>query len=412
MRERLAVALVALTLTVVAVLLVERAYATAALVQAGEQREVEQSADLLATVLGETRVPVTPALLDGVLNVGEHVEYVAPDGTRVESAAHDEDAGDHAGEDVVVTRPVDGGGTLTFSRHEEVVADRVADALLPLVLVGLGLLLVAGLAAVLIAGWLSRPFRELAAWAEHIGRGDFDVRVPRYAVPEADAVGRALRVSAEDLDTLVRRERDFAVHASHQLRTPITALRLELEDLALSPQTPAEVVPAVSGALGQLDRLSDNVATLLDASRSSRFGVVTDIDLAALVRDTVQRWRRLAPRRALVDQCDGPVAVHLPAGSLMQLMDVLIGNAVTHGTGTVTISVRRRNSYAEVLVADRGASGAAVAGARTPLARGTGGLATATETAEALGGQLRLTEAEHTTFSLVLPLSRHETVDA
>jgi signal transduction histidine kinase len=411
MRERLAVALVALTLGVVTVLLVERAYATAALIQAAEQREVQRSADLLATLLGETQAPVTSRLLEDVLNAGEHVEYVAADGTRVEWAVHEDEADDHSDQDVVVTQPVDGGGTLTFTRHEEVVADRVADALLPLVLVGLGLLAVAGLAAVLIAGWLSRPFRELAATAEHIGRGDFDVRVPRYAVPEADAVGRALRVSAEDLDTLVRRERDFAAHASHQLRTPITALRLELEDLALAPQTPPEVVPALSGALGQLDRLSDNVAAVLDASRGSRFGVVSDLDLAALVRDTVQRWRGLAPRRALVDQCDGPVAVHLPAGSLMQLMDLLIGNAVTDGSGTVTVSVRRHNSYAEVLVADRGAGEVAGAGARSPLARGTAGLATAMETAEALGGQLRLAEAEHTTFSLVLPLSRRETVE-
>ncbi len=410
MRERLVVAFVSLTLAVVAVLLVERAYATASLIEANEQRKVERSADLLATVLGGTQAAVTPGLLEDVLNVGEHVEYVDADGTRVASAAHDGQA-DDTDEDIVVTRPVPGGGTITLTRDEEVVADRVADALLPLVLVGLGLILVAGLAAVAIAGRLSRPFRELAECAEHIGRGDFDVPVPRYAVPEADAVGRALRVSAEDLDTLVRRERDFAAHASHELRTPITALRLELEDLAIAPQTPPEVVSALSGALGQLDRLSSTVATLLDSSRGSRFGAVTDIDLAALVRDTVRRWRGLAPRRELLGHCDEVVAVHLPAGSLMQLMDVLIGNAVTHGTGTVTVSVREHTGYAEVLVADEGSRDVAVVGSGSPVARGAGGLATATETAEALGGQLRLTESENTTFSLVLPLTQRETVD-
>jgi signal transduction histidine kinase len=244
---------------------------------------------------------------------------------------------------------------------------------------------------------------ELAAYAERIGRGDFDVDVPRYDVPEADAVGRALRASAHDLGTLVRRERDFAAHASHELRTPITATRLEIEDLALSSQPSPEVASRLSAALGQLDRLSATVAEMLDASRESRVGATVDIDLAALVRDTVARWRALAPGRRIDAECDGVVAVRMPAGALMQVMDVLIGNAVKHGEGDVRVTVTETAAYAEVRVGDDGSRDHAASRVRNPETPLTGGLATAAEIAASLGGQLRLTDDVRTTFSLVLP---------
>jgi signal transduction histidine kinase len=261
-----------------------------------------------------------------------------------------------------------------------------------------------------LARRLVRPFADLADAAGRIGRGDYDVEVPRSTVPEADAVALALRATTGDLRNLERREREFAAHASHDLRTPLTATRLELEDLALSADTPPEVVSRLSDALGQLDRLSTAVAEMLDASRESRVGASVDIDLAALVRDTATRWRGLAPDRRIVADCDQVAAVRMPVGSLVQVMDVLIGNAVTHGEGTVAVSVSETPAYVEVRVADEGAHERAVEGAKTPVASGLGGLATATGIVEALGGQLRLTDEPRSTFSVVLPRSPRETV--
>ena len=113
----------------------------------------------------------------------------------------------------------------------------------------------------------------------------------------------------------------------------------EIEDLALSSQPSPEVASRLSAALDQLDRLSATVAELLDASRESRVGAAVDIDLSALVPDTVSRWRALAPGRRFDVECHGVVAVRLPAGALMQVMDVLVGNAVTHGEGTIRVTV-------------------------------------------------------------------------
>jgi len=411
MRDRLLVAFVALTFGVVAVFLVERGYATAEVIHDQEERKVERSAAVVAGLVGASRVEVTEELLGSVLFDGEHAVYVDGAGRSVEAANHAAvDHVDKAG-DITVTVPVEGGGTLTVTRDAALVDERVADALLPLVLVALGLVAAAGGVAVWLARRYSRPFSELAEVAGHIARGDFDVRVPRYTMPEADALARALRASAADLDVLVRRERDFAAHASHELRTPITATRLELEDLALSPQTPPEVVARIADALAQLDRLSTTVADMLDATRESRVGTSVDIDLAALVRDAVGSWRPRATGRAVVADGHGVVPVRMPVGSLLQVMDVLIGNAVTHGEGTVTVTVADTDVYAEVRVADEGPHDRAVDGAKTRGVGGAGSLVTAAEIVEALGGRLRLTDERCTTFSLVLPHGRHETVE-
>jgi signal transduction histidine kinase len=153
---------------------------------------------------------------------------------------------------------------------------------------------------------------------------------------------------------------------------------------------------------------------MLDATRESRVGTSVDIDLAALVHDAVGRWRgRAADRgadRAVVVESDGVVPVRMPVGSLLQVMDVLIGNAVTHGEGTITVTVCDADAYAEVRVADEGPHDRAVEGAKRPVADGAGSLATAAEITEALGGQLRLTDDPCTTFSLVVPHGRRETV--
>ena len=410
MRDRLLLAFVALTLAVVAVFMVVRGHATAAMVHAEQRATVVRSADTVAALLGAGRREVTARELARALSPGERISYVTADG-RVIEAARGTTAGSepqHGG--LAVTRPVKGGGRVTLSLPADVVDARVASALLPLVLVSLGMTVVAAAAAVWLSRRLSRPFHDLAEIAERIGRGNYDVPVPRYTIPEADTVARVLKASAADLGALVRRERDFAAHASHELRTPITATRLELEDLALSPQTPPEVVARLSDALEQLDRLSATVDGMLDASRESRYGASVDIDLAALVRDSVARWQGVARDRRIEVRCDGVVAVRLPAGSLIQIMDALLRNAVSHGEGTVTVSVSEAPAYAQVTVADEGPHDRAVEGTKRPPTHGAAGLATAGETAEALGGRLRLTDDACTTFSLVVPRLRRETV--
>lgn len=408
MRDRLLLAFLALTLAVVAGFMLVRGYAVSERIHSDQRNDLARSAEVMAGLLPSNARRVSSERLRSLLYDGERVVYVDAAGRRVQAAQHATPNDTDTAGGISVTRPVPGGGRVTIGLEGSVVDDRVAAALLPLVVVSLVLAGLGVLAAVWWARRLARPFKELAEVAEAIGRGDFDVPVSRYRVPEADTVARVLRASAADLDVLTRRERDFAAHASHALRTPITAARLELEDLAIAPETPPDVVGRLSDAVEQLDRLNTTVAGMLDARRQ-RVATGVDIDLAALVRDAADRWRRSVRGRRIEASCDGVVAVRLPVGALLQVMDILLGNAVTHGQGTIRVAVSQAVEYVEVRVADDGPRDRAREGMRQA---GPGGLATATEIAESVGGQLRLTDDPTTTFSLVLPLPKRENVAA
>ena len=212
-------------------------------------------------------------------------------------------------------------------------ADRTT-ALLALA-AGAALLLGGGM-AVVGGRRLVAPLEDLAASAERLGEGDFSERAPRSGLPEPDAIAQALDRTADRLGRAVERGAAFAADASHQLRTPLTALRLHLEQLpgADDPAGP------VAAALAEADRLEATVAELLALTDP---GVVDqDVDLAALVRSRADAWRSRADAlgRALHVEVAPVPACRLRPGAVAQALEVLVDNALQHGAGTVVVGVQ------------------------------------------------------------------------
>jgi len=416
MRDRLVTVLVGMAITMVALYGIPRAYQVADLVTTQENRRVERSADLLTVVIVERTgapEPVTASFLEGLLEEGESLEYVAVDDTVVRAG------GPSTGEgDIVRTRDLPGGGTLTITRSGAVVDDRVSQALMPLVLVGLGLVAGAAAAGFVLARRLSRPFGELAEAADHLGRGRFDVDLPHYSIPEAEKIGAALRRASAQLDGLVEREREFAANVSHQLRSPVTALRLSLEDLTMWRETPPAVAAELTSSMSELDRLNAAITEILDLSRGQRLGDAVDVDLTRLVAERVDRWtpQYAATGRELVHDPSEPVRAHVVTGPVVQVLDVLLENARAHGTGRVVVGARELGSYLHVIVADEGRR---TVGDEV-FQRGTSdrdsdghglGLTIASQLATSLGGYLVLADSPTTTFVLVLPAPGvHDTI--
>lgn len=407
MRERLIAALVGMTVAVIALYGVPRAYFLADLVQSQEERKIERSVELLSVLLAEREKdasPVTEEFLAGLLNEAEAISYVSHEGTLVTAGTPAE--GD--GSDIAMTRAVPGGGEVTVTRSGALIDRRVSEALMPLVLIGLGLTASSAAVGFLLARRLARPFQELASAATQLGRGRFDMDVPHYAVPEAEGIGEALRRGASQLEGLVRREREFAVNASHQLRTPITALRFELEDLAQWPETAPAVAAELELALTELDRLSEAITELLSLARGQRQEAATQVDVGDLVRGVVERWlpqARAQQRHLLLDAPDGLVT-RLHTGPVSQILDVLVENALDHGRGDVTVGVVDADTHLQLRVADQGARAfdVEVFGRGVSGGRSTGlGLAVADELADAIGGRLHLHPSAHTEFVLRLP---------
>jgi signal transduction histidine kinase len=275
-------------------------------------------------------------------------------------------------------------------------------------MVGLGVLAV--VATWLVARWQARrlaaPLEELSRTAQQLGGGNFGVRTASSGIPEIDSAGSSLNTTAERLGALVSRERAFAAEASHQLRTPLTGLRLGLETSLDSPG--ADLRQAVAAALDAADRLERTIDDLLTLAREpGRNGIVLAVDELATEVDATWRPVLAAQGRAFrVDvQPDLPVTTAAPA-AVRQVLGVLLDNAARHGAGTVTLTVRDAGETLAFDVADEGSGldGSDPLPRRAEGRPGHGiGLELARNLAVAEGGRLLLTRPAPTVFTLLLP---------
>ncbi len=407
MRERLLAVFGSLILVIIALYGIPRAYFLAGEVQRTEAQELERTANWVQALITESNNggDLDDEYLERLVEDGQRIEYFDSEGSLLAVAG--QTLGDH-GEDLRVSRELPGGEELIVSRSGEAVQDRLVSTLMPIVMLGLGLSLLAGIVCVVMARRLSRPFRELADTARELGGGRFDLGEPNYRLPEAQAIGAALSKSAKQLKQLLDREREFAANASHQLRTPITALRLELEDLTYWPETSPEVATELTHALGELDRLSSAVTELLDLARGQRLGDAMTISVNDLLQASATRWSRQAKNagRNITVRADPELTGLLHEGPVAQILDVLLENALTHGRGTVQLQAVDDGSQLQLSVTDNGARPGSSELFERRVSQGGGegiGLAVASELAIAAGGVLRLDTTPTTRFVLVLP---------
>jgi signal transduction histidine kinase len=261
-----------------------------------------------------------------------------------------------------------------------------------LVLGGLGvlLLLLALVVADRLARSLTRPVTDLAKTAHRLGSGDMSARATPAGPSEVRDVATAVNRLAGRIGELLAAERETAADLAHRLRTPLTALRLDVESL---PPADRERL------LGDVDAVSRGIDEVIsEARRTFREGLGSGCDATAVVDERVRFWSVLAEeegRPVTLALGPGPLPVRVPPGDLGAAVDALLGNVFAHTPeGTpVTVSVRPRpDGGAVVAVTDAGPGMP-----DTPVERGrsgggsTGlGLDIARRTAEASGGYLRI----------------------
>lgn len=202
-----------------------------------------------------------------------------------------------------------------------------------------GLALTALAAAATLALWqgrrLARPLEALAESARRLGDGDFSARAPRSGLPEADDVATALDTTADRLGTMLQRSRSFGADASHQLRTPLTALRLDVEALAATGADAG----LVDAALVETDRLEATIDELLTLAQPPAGEEL--VDLARLASARLDAWQALARAegRQVVLDARPATPVRARAAAVGQSLQVLLDNALLHGDGTITVAV-------------------------------------------------------------------------
>jgi signal transduction histidine kinase len=293
-------------------------------------------------------------------------------------------------------------GVLRAQRSADAAARATHRAWLLLAALAVLLMSLAALAALLYGRRLAAPLERLAAAARRLGDGDFAARAPRGGVAEVDDIAAALDHTAARLGDLVSRERAFSADVSHQLRTPLAALRLELEAIELRGDPPQEL----PDALAAVERLQTTIDTLLAVARNApRPDARTE--LRSLFAELEARWRgplAAAARPLRVREADD--VVRASPTVVAEILDVLVDNAHRHGAGPVTVAARRSGEWLAVDVADQGPGFAGIGDEflrRAPAVDGHGiGLSLAQSLAHAEGGQLTLTAARPPTVTLWL----------
>ena len=274
-------------------------------------------------------------------------------------------------------------------------------------------------AAAALAAWLiavlaarhARPVEELAEAAARLGAGDPRPLGRRYGVAELDQVADGLDTSARRLSRLLAADRELAVDASHQLRTPLTALSMRLEEMIAAADDPEVVREEGHAALTQAERLADVVTQLLSpARRATSSAALTGID--EIVQQQVVEWepafRRVRRRLEVIGERG--LQAHVTPGGLAQVLATLIDNALMHGGGTVTLQTSQSARSVVVEVRDEGKGVPPELASRifersvSGRPEGTGlGLALARTMATADGGRIVLARRKPPVFAVFLP---------
>jgi len=212
--------------------------------------------------------------------------------------------------------------------------------------------------AIMLARWVGRPLSELDAAAQRLGGGALDTRSQAESgPPEVRRLASTFNTMAARLEALVHGNRAMMADVSHQLRTPLAALRLRLD--LLSQDSDEATVSELAGAQDEIVRLSRLVDGLLAVARAESVVVEpVDISVNEVVHDRAAAWRPVAEERdvGLATRCAGQVVARLGEGHLEQILDNLLANALeaVPAGGHVRVSAAPSGQGIRVSVADNG----------------------------------------------------------
>jgi len=228
-------------------------------------------------------------------------------------------------------------------------------------ILAVGVLAVAAGLGALVARRLTRPLRQLNDMASKFSDGDLTARSPVTGPHETQTLARTLNQGAERLDTLIASQRIFVADASHQLRTPLTALRLSLDNIA--DGTDDEFVREdVEQATAEVVRMSRLVNGLLVLARAeAKVTAAEPLPLREIVAERLSVWRPAADERGVEialrgSVVDGRPLVLASPGHLEQVLDNVLSNAleVSPDGATITVRSESRGDEVELTVTDEG----------------------------------------------------------
>ena len=260
-----------------------------------------------------------------------------------------------SGDDVV--------GAVRLTSPSSEIDDLVDRRVRGIVLVVIVALALGVVVALVLAQGISRPLRSLQRSTNRLAAGDLTTRADVDKGPvEVRELASAFDRMSSRLQSLVEAQRSFASDASHQLRTPLTALRLQVEQaLQLVESDPFRARDQLERTSSEIDRLQHLIDGLLVLARlENSSSHLEDTDASKVITQRVDVWAPLAEERGgtITVNVDAPTLIALMPGTLEQIVDNLVDNAINASDGPpdieVSLTSEPMRSAAVLRVADRG----------------------------------------------------------
>ncbi|WP_353065056.1 sensor histidine kinase [Arcanobacterium hippocoleae] len=256
---------------------------------------------------------------------------------------------------------------------------------------------------------ISAPLIYLAASAEQLGAAQVRPKVKPSGIEEIDLVNQELERTADRLAGRIAAERQFAAAAAHQLRTPLTALSMRLEEIQYLAEDPQIAREAEIG-LEQIERLGGVINELMANAKKAAHGNNEALSIDDIFHQQKDEWERTFAHagRKIKFMIETDAIVLATASSLAQILATLIENSLKYGAGLTSVRATKSASMIVIRVKDEG-QGISAELAPLIFMRGVSaggssgiGLPVAKELAENIGGRLELTNREEAEFTLTM----------
>jgi signal transduction histidine kinase len=311
-------------------------------------------------------------------------------------------------------------GAVRVTQSVSAVNHAVRSSIVDLAALGAVVLLLGVVAGALIAQQIARPIRRLDRAALQVAEGELEATVPVEGSTEQRSLARAFNEMTQRIRRLLRSQQDFVADASHQLRTPLTGLRLRLESLDEQLADDGVAAYELDAAMREIDRLALVVDELLILSRAGEHELPAErVDLRDAAGRAAERWSRAAGDRKIrleTRPSDEPAEAWCAHADLDRSIDALVENALRYSPPGSTVAIAARPGAVEVLdegpglkageeetVFERFSRGSA--GRQGP--QGTGlGLPIARELTRQWGGDVKLSNRDGSGLRAVIEMRR------